>query len=144
MNKRLVFTFIVFFSLFSTHSFSQSKDKNVILEILHAQEIAWNSGNIESFMRGYWNNDSLMFIGKSGINYGWEKTLKNYKKSYPDTVSMGKLAFTILQIKPLATGYYFIVGEFHLERKMGNLQGYFDLLFKKINGKWLIVADHTS
>ena len=144
MNKKLILISIAFFSLSSMISFAQSKGEMDIRKVLQNQENAWNAGNIENFMQGYWKNDSLMFIGKSGITYGWEKTLKNYKKGYPDAAAMGRLNFTILQMKPLSADYYFIVGKFHLERTAGNLEGYFTLLFKKINGEWLIVVDHTS
>ena len=76
-------------------SFGQSKDETAVRKILSIQQAAWNRGDIDGFMKGYWENDSLMFIGKSGITYGWNKTLNNYKKGYPDTSAMGKLAFTI-------------------------------------------------
>ena len=131
-------------SLSSTISFAQSKNEMAIRKVLQTQENAWNNGQLENFMQGYWKNDSLMFIGKSGITYGWQKTLNNYKKGYPDTSAMGRLAFTLIQIKPLATDYYFIVGKWHLQRTIGNVEGHFTLLFKKINEEWVIVADHSS
>ncbi len=102
------------------------------------------SGNIENFMKGYWQNDSLMFIGKSGVTYGWRKTLDNYKKHYPDTIAMGKLNFKLLEFKTLSPVYYFVVGKWHLQRSIGDLEGHFTLLFKKINGEWFIAADHSS
>ena len=58
--------------------FSQEKD---ILKVLHEQQTAWNNGEIENFMNGYWKNDSLLFIGSKGPTYGWQKTLDNYKKN---------------------------------------------------------------
>jgi ketosteroid isomerase-like protein len=85
-----------------------------------------------------------MFIGKSGIIYGWQKTLDNYKKGYPDKKAMGKLNFTLLEMKALSPEYYFVIGKWHLQRTIGDLQGIFTLLFKKINGEWLIIADHSS
>lgn len=144
MNKKLTVLSILLLSIFSTHSIAQSKNEIAIQNVLQTQENAWNAGQLEVFMEGYWQNDSLMFIGKSGITYGWEKTLKNYKMGYPDTVAMGKLTFTLIQLKPLSVDYYFIVGKFHLQRTIGNLEGHFTLLFKRINGEWLIVADHSS
>lgn len=144
MNRKLTLLFISFFSFFSTLSIAQSKNEIAIRKVLQTQENAWNAGQIETFMKGYWKNDSLMFIGKSGVTYGWEKTLKNYKMGYPDTTAMGQLTFTIMQVKPLSADHYFITGKFHLERTIGNLEGYFTLLFKKIHGKWMIIVDHTS
>jgi len=132
------------FVLFSSISFSQSKEERAIGNALQKQEDAWNEGDLENYMQGYWKNDSVMFIGKSGITYGWQQTLDNYKKGYPDKEAMGKLNFTIVQIKPISSKFYFVVGKWHLQRTVGDLQGIFTLLFKKINGKWLIVADHSS
>jgi hypothetical protein len=123
---------------------AQDKNKQEILSILDRQTRDWNRGNIEGFMVGYWNNDSLMFIGKSGITYGYKQTLANYKKNYSDTMQMGKLSFNILQVKKLSDEYYYVVGKWMLKRTVGDLSGHYNLLFRKINGKWVIVADHSS
>ena len=130
--------------LFISSAFAQSKDELMIRNILAQQTIAWNGGDIENFMEPYWHSDSLMFIGKSGITYGWQKTLENYKKNYPDAAAMGKLDFTILQTKRLSVLYYFVVGKWHLARAAGDLNGYFTLLFKKIKNPWVIISDHSS
>lgn len=138
-----LFTGVIFLIFFSI-SFGQPKNEKAIRDVLSNQEISWNSGSIENFMKGYWQNDSLMFIGKSGVTHGWRKTLDNYKKHYPDTIAMGKLNFKLLEIKSLSPVYYFVVGKWHLQRSIGDLEGHFTLLFKKINGEWFIVADHSS
>ena len=121
--------------LISISGFAQSKDEINIREILEGQTNAWNQGNIEKFMQGYWKNDSLMFIGKTGINWGWQKALENYKRGYPDTTAMGKLSFNIILVKKLSSEYYYVVGQWMLARSIGNLSGYYNLLFKKINGQ---------
>lgn len=141
-----IFSTVIASAIFfgATISFAQTKDEIAIRTILQTQEINWNKGALENFMEGYWKNDSLMFIGKSGITYGWQKTLDNYKKGYPDLAAMGKLHFTLLQLKPLSPVFYFVVGKWYLQRSIGDLNGHFTLLFKKINGKWFIVADHSS
>ncbi len=137
--------------LISIVAFSQSKpahpagrDEIIIRKILDDQTKAWNRGDIEGFMQGYWKNDSLLFIGKSGINRGWQRTLNNYKKGYPDTTAMGKLAFDIVLVKRLSPEYYYVVGKWMLTRSIGDLNGYYNLLLKKINGQWVIIADHSS
>jgi hypothetical protein len=128
----------------TTCAFAQTKDDIIIKNILDQQTIAWNGGDIVNFMKPYWRNDSLMFIGKSGITYGWQKTMENYKKNYPDAAAMGKLDFTILQTKRLSVLYYSVVGKWHLTRTIGDLNGHFTLLFKKIKNTWVIVSDHSS
>ncbi|HWB27031.1 MAG TPA: nuclear transport factor 2 family protein [Chitinophagaceae bacterium] len=125
-------------------SYSQKGDEQLVRNVLAAQTNAWNNGNIDVFMETYWKNDSLVFIGKGGPTYGWQTTLNNYKKRYPDTVAMGKLNFDLLQLRPLPGDYYFVIGNWHLKRTTGDIGGVFTLLLRKINGKWVIVADHTS
>lgn len=144
MNKAISMLMILFFLLLNTLASAQSKNEIAIRKVLQTQENAWNSGQLEKFMQGYWKNDSLIFIGKSGITYGWQKTLDNYIKVYPDTAVMGQLTFTLFQLKPIAVDYYFVFGKWHLQRSIGNIEGYFTLLFKKISGRWLIVVDHSS
>src|SRR5918912_874843 len=102
--------------LLSIFSYSQSKDEIEIRQLLAAQTEAWNRGDIEGFMQTYWKSDSLMFIGKNGIKWGWQETLNNYKKGYPDTTSMGKLSFNLLVTKKLSPDYYYVVGKWMLKR----------------------------
>ena len=123
---------------------AQSKDELLIRDIMHQQTLAWNGGDIPKFMEPYWHNDSLMFIGKSGVTYGWQKTMDNYKKNYPDAATMGQLDFELIQVKKLSILYYHVTGKWHLARAKGDVGGYFTLLFKKIKNAWVIISDHSS
>ena len=124
-------------------SFSQS-DRELVLKTLSDQSDCWNKTDIDCFMQGYWKSDSLMFIGSKGITYGWQATADRYAKSYPDATAMGKLKFDIMETKPIGADGYFVVGKFYLTRTIGDLEGYFTLVFRKIEGQWVIVADHTG
>ena len=141
--KRILSVFIIVM-LFCFSASAQSKDEQAIRTLIEEQRLAWNTGDKEKFMQPYWQSDSLMFIGKSGVTYGWQKTLDNYKKGYPDTEAMGKLDFDLLEVKRLSVMYFFVVGKWHLTRSIGNVGGHFTLLFKRIKNKWVIVADHSS
>ncbi len=123
---------------------SQSQEQREIAILLREQTVAWNKGDIEKFMIGYWNNDSLMFIGRNGVTYGYQHTLANYKRNYPNAEEMGKLSFDILQVKKLSKEYYFVLGKWFLKRIAGNVEGHYTLLFRKIKGRWQIVCDHSS
>ena len=123
--------------------FAQNKDEAAIRKVLEDQTNSWNSGSIEDFMKGYWDSDSLMFIGRRGVKYGYSSTLENYKKSYPDTAARGKLFFNILEVRRLSKVYYYVTGKWQLDRSIGDLEGYFTLLFKKIKNRWVIIADHS-
>lgn len=133
-----------FLLLLTLSGLAQSKDETAIRKLMDDQAAAWNRGSIEDFMKGYWNNDSLVFIAKAGPSYGYKQALDNYKKHYASLDEMGQLTFTLLKIDRLSTDYCFVIGRFALKRKVGDLDGTFTLLFRKINGQWLITLDHTS
>jgi uncharacterized protein (TIGR02246 family) len=137
-------TFIVLLTILSFSAFSQTKDETEVRNVLTKQNAAWNRGDVDAFMVGYWENDSLMFIGKSGVTYGYKNTLANYKKNYPDTTVMGKLTFTLIKVKQLSPEYFHVTGKYYLTRTIGDASGHFTLLFRKINGKWVIISDHSS
>ena len=128
-----LFTFLIISVAFTGFIQAQSKDEKDVRQLLTEQDAAWNRGDIEGFMKGYWLSDSLMFIGKSGITYGWQKTMENYKNRYPDTAAMGKLNFEYIEMKQLSENYFFVVGKWYLTRTIGNLNGAFTLLLRKIN-----------
>ena len=136
--------YTLLFLLISVTSIGQSKDEAAVRKILATQNEAWNRGDVNTFMKGYWESDSLMFIGSSGITYGYNNTLANYKKRYPDTTSMGKLTFNLIQVKRLSSEYYHVIGKWSLQRSIGDIGGHFTLVFRKINGGWLIISDHSS
>src|ERR1700743_684448 len=138
--KKIIFSGILL--LYSCLLFAQ--DKQAILKVLEDQRQAWNKGDIETYMEGYWKSDSVMFIGKTAPVYGWQSTLDRYKKAYPDKAAMGQLTFDIIQVKVLDNSNAFVLGGWHLKRDKDAPGGYFTLWFRKINGEWKIVCDHTS
>ncbi len=119
--------------------------RRAVVQVLTTQTAAWNRGDIPGFMQGYWQSDSLVFIGRKGPTYGWQPTLANYQKNYPDAAAMGQLDFSGLRVTLLAAGAAQVVGRWHLARPTaGDLQGYFLLVLRQIDGKWVVVADHTN
>jgi hypothetical protein len=135
---------LILISLASLQVVAKSKDVVQIKTMLAAQVTEWNKGNIEGYMHGYWENDSLLFIGSKGPRYGYGVTLARYKEAYPDAAHMGQLTSTITRIQRLDRHHYFIVGKWALERTAGNVSGSYTLLLKKIHGQWVIIADHSS
>jgi ketosteroid isomerase-like protein len=121
-----------------------AQDKKAILKIIEAQQNAWNKGDIDGFMQGYWKSDSLLFVGSTAPVHGWQGTIERYKKKYPDKATMGILKFTILKVELLDKTNAFMLGAWNLKREKDAPGGYFTLWFKKINGEWKIVVDHTS
>ena len=138
--------YIFLFLLITVGYFVKAQNADVlkVTKTLQTQTIAWNSGDLETFMQPYWHSDSLMFIGKTGITYGWYNTLSNYKKGYPNKEAMGTLKFEILQAKQLDANYISMVGKWNLTKTAGNVSGHFSLLWKKIKEEWVIIMDHSS
>lgn len=123
---------------------AQSKAERDILSILDRQTQAWNRGDLEGFMDGYWVSDSLMYIGKQGVTYGYAPTLRRYRENYGDTSRMGRLTFHILHVKRLSARYVHVVGRWSLRRSAGDVGGHYTLLFRRMAGRWVIVSDHSS
>lgn len=120
-------------------------DRQTILATLDRQTADWNAGKIDDFMHGYWESDSLMFVGKNGVTYGYQDTYQGYLKRYPDRATMGTLKFDILHLNFPGKDVAFVVGKWHLTRpEVGDIGGHYTLLWRKIKGKWVIVCDHTS
>jgi len=123
----------------------QANSIEKVINLLNQQVVDWNEGNLEAFMQGYVKSDELQFIGSKGVTYGWDKTLANYKKSYPDKATMGQLSFELIEVVKQSAKIVSVTGKFKLVRKdMDNAEGHFLLIVKKIKGRWLIIADHTS
>ena len=135
---------LLIFSVSFCINASSQQDEIAIRKIMENQSQAWNRGDLDAFMVGYWENDSLMYIGKSGVTYGYNQTLDTYKKNYSDTAAMGKLQFTFIKFRQLSDEYYHVTGKWYLKRSVGDASGHFTLLFRKINGKWVIISDHSS
>ncbi|WP_298900612.1 DUF4440 domain-containing protein [uncultured Psychroserpens sp.] len=126
----------------ATHSEDTNQaDKAAIKAVMSAQEIAWNNHDLEGFMDGYWKSSSLKFYGSSGLTKGWDNTLANYKKGYPTPAESGTLRFVINDISKIENGNYWVMGEYHLTRPVGDANGVFMIIFKKIDGHWKIIAD---
>ena len=138
---------IIFCLLSVFNSYSQNDvedDKKAIQKVLKKQRLAWSKNDLEGFMEGYWKSDSLKFYGSNGVTSGWEATLERYKAAYPTKDHTGTLSFRINEISKITDGAYYVLGEYHLKREVGNADGIFMLIFKKINGKWKIITDTSS
>ncbi len=138
-----ILTLLLFTIIASAHA-QKVSDKQAILNVLEKQRSDWNKGDVEAYMQGYWKSDSLLFVGKNGPTYGWQKTLENYQKGYPDKAAMGFLTFGIKKVELIAKDQAFVLGSWHLKREKDEPKGYFTLLLRKMDGIWKVVVDHSS
>lgn len=141
---RIISILALFFLALALNAQTTGKAAKSILSVMDQQEKAWNKGDLTAFMEGYWKSDSLCFIGSRGLTHGWAQTLENYKKGYPSTDAMGQLKFTIVSVEQLSKKSAYVIGKWQLTRTKGDIGGHYTLLWKKIKGKWVIVADHSS
>ena len=128
----------------SVSTLAQNTDKEAIKNLLEVQRQAWNNYDIDGFMEGYWKSEDLKFYGSSGVTYGWNNTLARYKKAYPTKEHFGTLEFVLNDISIIDKGSYYVLGEYHLKRTIGDADGIFMLILKKIKGDWKIIADTSS
>jgi ketosteroid isomerase-like protein len=148
MTTRTVLGFFVLTGILGSASLSaQSPNANVVLEIqavLNAQQEAWNRGDIDEFMNGYWRSEETVFVSGDDVTRGWQKVLDRYKKKYSERAKMGTLTFSDLEITPLSADAAVVLGAWKLKRASDTPHGRFTLIFRRFPEGWKIVHDHTS
>jgi L-asparaginase / beta-aspartyl-peptidase len=125
-------------------SHHRSDDRSAITAVLKAQQEAWNQGDVDTFLQGYWRSPELTFSGSGGIARGWEKVLARYKEHYPNREAMGLLEFSGVEIRFLGQDAALVLGHWHLTRQRGDVGGVFSLVFERFPEGWRIIHDHTS
>ena len=149
LNKTFSFFIIILLSQCSSENNINTNNQDVcsiIRTLMNNQITSWNNGDIDAYMDFYWKSDSLQFIGSKGLTYGWDNTLLNYKKSYSTKEEMGTLSLDNLNCKDLKNNSYLINGKWYLKRneELKDLNGHYTLIWKKIDGQWKIIYDHSS
>jgi uncharacterized protein (TIGR02246 family) len=119
-------------------------DRTAIRVVLNTQQEAWNRGDIDAFLTGYWHSPDLTFSGTNGISRGWDAVLARYKKNYPDRSAMGTLDFSNLEFRFLGPDAALLLGHWHLKREKDELGGVFSLVLQRFPEGWRITHDHTS
>jgi uncharacterized protein (TIGR02246 family) len=122
----------------------RAADREAIGAVLKAQQAAWNRGDVDAFLAGYWRSPELTFSGSNGVSRGWDGVLARYKKNYPDRAAMGKLDFSELEFRFLGPDAALVLGKWHLKREKGDVGGVFTLVWQRFPQGWKIIHDHTS
>ena len=123
---------------------SREADRAAIEAVLTAQQKAWNQGDVERFLDGYWHSPELTFSGSSGVSRGWDGVLARYQRTYPDRAAMGHLDFSKLEFRFLGPDAALVLGQWHLQRESGDVGGVFSLVWQRFPAGWRIIHDHTS
>jgi len=119
-------------------------DRESIKAVLSGQQTAWNRGDVDAFLVGYWRSPELTFSGSSGVSRGWDGVRTRYKKNYPDRGAMGQLDFSELEFQFLGPEAALVLGRWHLKREKDDLGGVFTLVWQRFPDGWKIIHDHTS
>lgn len=130
--------------LFGKAPDAHDADRAAINAVLKAQQAAWNRGDVDAFLVGYWQSPELTFSGSNGVSRGWDGVLARYKKNYPNREAMGELNFSDLEFRFLGSDAALVLGKWHLKREMGDIGGVFSLVWQKFPEGWKIIHDHTS
>lgn len=125
-------------------SHNRSDDRSAIAGVLKKQQEAWNQGDVDTFLQGYWRSPELTFSGTDGIARGWDGVLARYQEHYPNREAMGQLEFSGLEIRFLGKNAALVLGHWHLTRQRGDVGGVFSLVFQQFPEGWRIIHDHTS
>src|SRR5438270_14058282 len=147
MTRSLCFAAIcLLVAILGSASISAQSDNTVseIQNVLRAQQEAWNRGDIDAFMNGYWRSDKTVFVSGDDVERGWQKVLDRYKKKYSDRAKMGTLTFSDLEITPLSNDSAVALGAWKLKRATDEPHGRFTLIFRRLPEGWRIIHDHTS
>jgi len=123
---------------------NRDADRAAISAVLKAQQAAWNRGDVDEFLVGYWHSTELTFSGSSGVSRGWGGVQARYKKNYPDRAAMGQLDFSELEFRFLGPDAALVLGKWHLKREKGDIGGVFSLIWQRFPEGWKIIHDHTS
>jgi len=145
-------TLLCCITLFGAAAFAQNSardsgnDLTAITQVLKDQQVAWNRGDIDAFMRGYDNSLETTFIGKT-VSHGYQPILNRYKAHYATREAMGTLDFSDHAVMMLGKNYAVVIGRFHLTRSAaggGDASGIFSLTFERKPEGWRIILDHIS
>ena len=142
-------TLLILFFAFSSAILAQSeiqktKITSSITAVMNEQTVAWNRGDVDGFMKGYWQSEKLVFISGDDVTRGWQPTVDRYKKSYNSKAKMGVLTFSGLEFNVISKDAAIVLGSWSLARDKDNPHGKFTLTFRKFKEGWRIVMDHTS
>ena len=121
-----------------------NRDRAAMENALTRQQAAWNRGDLDAFVEGYWHSSDLTFSGINGTVRGYDGVLERYKKAYADRDAMGQLQFSGLEFRFLGSDAALVLGHWRLTRTKGDIGGVFSLVFQRLPEGWRIIHDHTS
>ena len=143
-------------TLFLPCSYARAQDDNQlhtasheeleIVKVLLVQEKAWNSGDLEGYLKGFKDSPDTIFMARQ-VSRGYAQIAEDYRHNYPNRTLMGQLSFSELEAHPISDTLAICLGRYHLDRGRkdgGPADGLFSLVLEKTSDGWKIVLDHTN
>jgi uncharacterized protein (TIGR02246 family) len=114
--------------------------------VIAAQIEAWNRGDLNGYMAGYWNSPDLVFFSNGQETRGWQPTLDRYRARYQgEGKKMGTLDFPVLDVLALSPDAALARGRWRLRMPDGKeLTGMTSVLLQRRPEGWRVVHDHSS
>ena len=144
MRRLGVFCFVALAAALLAEEPASNTAAPEIQNVLREQQDAWNRGDIDGFMNGYWRSDKTVFVSGDDVTRGWQRVLDRYKAKYSDRAKMGTLTFSEIEFTPLSDDSVVALGSWKLQRASDAPHGRFTLIFRHFPDGWKIVHDHTS
>ena len=141
--RKIFYLFLVVMVAGTLWAGDAKDDANKIMKIIDKQVNAWNRGDFEGFMAGYWKSENLTFQSGNTRRRGWETLLAMYKKNYAGE-KRGNLEFTDIELKVLTDDLVLVLGRWKVTTKEETKEGLFTLIFRRIRNDWKIIHDHSS
>ena len=123
-----------------------STAKAAIGRVLDDQTAAWNRGDLDGFLTGYWDSPKVVFMSGGTRHDGFAAMRDRYRQRYQaEGKSMGRVTFSEVEVEPLAADVALVRGRWGLVLPDGGKPGgLFTLVFRRFDDGWKITHDHTS
>ncbi|MCP5107242.1 MAG: SgcJ/EcaC family oxidoreductase [bacterium] len=141
--KKIVYLVVLAMIAGTLWAGDSNDDTQKIQQIMARQVHAWNQGNVDGFMAGYWKSDQFTFQSGNKRLKGWEQLQAMYKKNYAGE-KMGKLEFSYIEMKNLTTDIILVMGRWKVTAKGESKEGLYTLIFRRFGKDWKIIHDHSS
>jgi uncharacterized protein (TIGR02246 family) len=121
--------------------------QKAIQTVLDEQIVAWNRGDLEGFMVGYWNSPDFVYLSNTQVVRGWQTMLDRYRQAFKSSgeAQMGMLELQDTQITLLGKEAALVWGTYRVVNPDGKQRsGLYTLVMRKFPEGWRTVYDRTS
>lgn len=144
------FAWLIIFVLFAVSPTPAQSKADPLAEVkaaLDTQVAAWNSGASQPGSSVYFDSPEMLWVNRTGVRKGNAPIQASYRRTAASTnpAPAGVYSYEPLHMERLAPNCVYFVMRWKYEMNGRPPQtGVTSLVWKKINKKWVIVAEHAS